>query len=149
MGADEVFETHPQDENDNLLRQKFYEDIAKQSERVDALNAHLLTIELAIPGAYAGILKLISGDKAVLQNLPMIWLSFGLWLIALILTLIALTPKQWRVDTSVLVQDPHLMDQGMGIEDYFIASARYKRRLAIAASLFFFAGIASAVFTIG
>ncbi len=141
--------TRPPDENDNLLRKKFYEDIAAQSERVDSLSAHLLSIELAIPGIYATTLKLISGKDAVLGNTSTVQWTFGLWGIALLLVLRALTPKKWLVDPDILVQDPKRMSEGMGIEDYFSKSAQYKRKLAIASSLFFFAGIASAVFTIG
>jgi len=37
----------------------------------------------------------------------------------------------------------------LGIEDFFERSALYKRRLIIASSVLFFAGIVSAVFTVG
>ena len=147
--SEEIIPTRPPDENENLLRKKFYEDIAAQSERVDKLSAHLLTIELAIPGGYATVLKLIQGDKAILGNTGAVQLTFGFWFVALILTLAALTPKKWKVDPDIFTQDPEHMDEGLGIEDYFSKSAQYKRRLAIASSIFFFAGIVSAVFTIG
>ena len=147
--SEKIISTHPPDENDNLLRKKFYEDIAAQSERMDSLSAHLLTIELAIPGIYATVLKLIQGGDALVGNTETVQLTFALWFLALVLTLIALTPKKWKIDTTILIQDPALMDEGLGIEDYFSKSAQYKRRFAIASSLFFFAGIMSAVFTIG
>lgn len=147
--SEEIIATRPPNENDNLLRKKFYEDIAGQSERVDKLSTHLLTIELAIPGIYATVLKLMQGDKAVLGNTSTVQLTFGIWFIALILTLFALTPRKWLVNPNILNQDPKRMNEGLGIEDYFLKSAIYKRRLAIASSLIFFAGIISAVFTIG
>ncbi len=149
MSEEDIIITQPPDENDNLLRKKFYEDIARQSERVDNLSAHLLSIELAIPGIYAGILKLVAGDGAVLGNTPTVQLTFGIWFIALILTLVSLAPKKYIVDTKILIQDPAKMDEGLGIEDFFSKSAQYKLRLAFASSLFFFLGILSAVFTIG
>ena len=149
MSEENIIITQPPDENDNLLRQKFYEHIASQSERVDSLSSHLLSIELAIPGIYAGILKLIAGDDTALGNTVSVQLTFGLWFIALILTLVSLTPKKYIVDTKILIQDPKKMDEGLGIEDYFSKSAQYKLRLAFASSLFFFFGILSAVFTIG
>ena len=144
-----VISTHPESENEKLLRKKFYEDIAAQSERVDALSAHLLTLELAIPGIYATVLKLLRGGDATLQHLGAIWWTFGFWFIALILTLIALTPRKWKVNPRVFKQDKSLMKkEGLGIEDYFRKSANYKRYLALFSSLFFFVGIVIAVFTI-
>ena len=149
MSEEKIISTRPLDENEKLLQKKFYEDIANQSERVDSLSAHLLTLELAIPGVYATVLKLISGDTA-LGNTATVRLTFFLWFIALILTLAALTPKKYAVNPDVFIQDPEQVDtEGMGVEDYFSKSAQYKRRLALASSLFFFAGIVSAVFTIG
>ena len=143
-----IISTRPENENEKLLRKKFYEDIANQSERVDSLSAHLLTLELAIPGVYATVLKLISGDTA-LGNTATVRLTFLLWFIALILTLVALTPKKYAVNPDIFIQDSAHIEEGMGIEDYFSKSAQYKRRFALASSLFFFAGIVSAVFTIG
>ncbi len=150
MSEEEIIPTRPLDENEKLLQKKFYEDIAAQSERVDSLSAQLLSIELAIPGIYATVLKLISGDGTSLGNTTLVKFTFLLWFIALILTLIALTPKKYAVNTDVFIQDPTLIEEeGMGIEDYFSKSAQHKRKFAIASSLFFFAGIVSAVFTIG
>ncbi len=148
--SEKIISTRPENENEKLLRKKFHEDIAAQSERIDSLSAHLLTLELAIPGIYATVLKLISGDGATLQNSTAIWWTFGFWGIALALTLASLMPKKWKVDRRVLKQDKSLMKkEGLGIEDYFYESARYKWRFALASILFFFAGIVSAVFTIG
>ena len=150
MNEDKIISTRPLDENEKVLQKKFYENIAAQSERVDSLSAHLLSIELAIPGIYATVLKLISGDGVSLGNTGAVRFTFLLWFVALILTLIALTPKKYAVNTDLFIQDPERMEEdGMGIEDYFSKSAQYKRRFALASSLFFFAGIASAVFTIG
>ena len=56
--------TRPISDNEELLREKFYESIASQSETVDKLSEHLLTLELAIPGLYATALKLVGGEKS-------------------------------------------------------------------------------------
>lgn len=146
---DGILSTQPPDENDNLLRKKFYEDIASQAERVDKLSAHLLSIELAIPGLYASVLKLISGDGAALGNTATVRGAFLLWFLALVATLIALTPRRWKVAPDILVQDKKRMSEGMGIEDYFNKSARWKLMWAIISSLLFFAGVWVAVYTIG
>lgn len=147
---DGIISTQPPSEDDNLLRKKFYEDIASQAERVDKLSAHLLSIELAIPGLYASVLKLISGDDARLGNTAIVRGAFLLWFLALVATLIALTPRKWKVDPDVLVQDKGLLKRGepMGIEDYFNKSARWKLMWAIISSLLFFAGVWVAVYTI-
>ena len=149
MSEEEIISTRPLDENEKLLQKKFYEDIAAQSERADALSAHLLTLELAIPGVYATALKLVRGGDATLHHLGAIRWTFGFWFIALILTLIALTPRKWKVNPRVFEQDKSLMKkEGLGIKDYFHQSAKYKRYFALTSSFFFFVGIMIAVFTI-
>jgi len=147
--AGKAIPTVPVSENQNLLRKKFYENIAAQSDLMDKLSERLLTLELAIPGLFATVLKLTRGEDATLPiNAALNW-AFVFWLAALILTLMALTPKKWTVDDTILKQDPKKFSEGLGIEDYFEQSALYKRRLAIASSVLFFAGIFSATLTLG
>ncbi len=141
--------TRPVNENEKILLEKFYENITAQSDLMDKLSERLLTLELAIPGVYATVLKLIRADDAVLIINPALNLMFLCWLLALILTLMALTPKKWTVDTSLLKQDPNKFSEGLGIEDYFEQSALYKRRLLVASSILFFVGIVLSVFTLG
>ena len=77
------------------------------------------------------------------------YVAFALWLLALILILFALTPRKWRVDPTILKQDPNKFSDGLGIEDYFTRSAIYKRRLIFASSLLFFVGIFTTIFAMG
>jgi hypothetical protein len=145
---DKIISTRPVNENEKLLREKFYESIAAQSDLMDKLSEKLLTLELAIPGIYATALKLIRGDKATVGVDWLLILAFAFWLSALVMTLIALTPKNWNVNVKVLKQDPQKFEEGLGIEDFFNQSARYKRKWVTASSVVFFAGIVSAVFTL-
>lgn len=147
--ANKPIETRPVGEEENLLRKKFYENIASQSDLMDKLAERLLTLELGIPGLFATVLKLTRGDDATMPITASLNLAFGLWLIALVLTLIALTPAKWTVDVSVLKQDPAKFSEGLGIEDYFNQSALYKLRLVVTSSILFFAGIISAAMTLG
>ena len=137
--------TRPLTDNEKLLREKFYESLAAQSDLVDKLGERLLTLELAIPGLYATVVKLIAGDKATIIVNTAFLLAFGCWLLALLLTLAALTPKKWVVDTTILKQDPAKFPEALGLEDFFEKSALYKRRLVIVSSILFFAGIFSAL----
>jgi hypothetical protein len=141
--------TRPVSDNENTLRKKFYESIAAQSDLMDKLNGQLLTLELAIPGLLATVVKLTRGDKAMLAINTSLNIAFACWLLALILTLIALTPRKWIVDVTVLKQDPEKFSEGMGIEDFFERSAIYKRRLVVASSILFFIGIFCALSTLG
>lgn len=143
-----ILSTRPVNENEKLLRTKFYESIAAQSDLMDKLGEKLLTLELAIPGIYATALKLIRGDKATVGVDWLLILAFAFWASALAMTLIALTPKDWKVDIRVLKQDPQKFSEGLGIEDFFNQSARDKRGWLTASSVVFFAGILSAVFTL-
>lgn len=141
--------TRPPNESEIFLRQKFIETIASQSELMDKLAERLLTLELAIPGLYATGLKLVGGDQAVISYSPALYVTFGCWVLALGLTLMALTPQKWTVDMTLLKQNPRKYSEAIGIEDFFDQSALYKRRLVTVSSLLFFIGIFSAMFTIG
>lgn len=140
--------TRPLTENEKLLREKFYESIAAQSDLMDKLSERLLTLELAIPGLYVTALKLVNGDKATVTVNAALYTTFACWLLALIFILMALTPKKWKVDPSILKQDPQKFDEALGIEDFYEKSANYKRELVIASSVAFFIGIFSAMFTL-
>jgi hypothetical protein len=148
--SDKPISTRPLSDNEKLLRDKFYASIVAQSDLMDKLSERLLTLELAIPGLYATVLKLVSGDKATVILNPAFYLTFACWLAALGLTLFALIPQKWTVDTSILRQDPaKFAQEGLGIEDFFQQSAQHKRGWLIASSVLFFIGIFSAAYTIG
>lgn len=136
-------------EGEKLLRQKFYESMAGQSDLMDKVAERLLTLELAIPGLYAAVLKLISGDAATVTVNKALYLTFACWLAALVCTLLAIIPKKWQVDPTLLKQDSVRFAEGLGLEDFFMQSASYKRRLIVASSVLFFAGVAGAIFTLG
>lgn len=140
--------TRPPSNRDKVLQEKFFESMAGQSEQMDKLGQQLLTLELAIPGLYATVLKLVSGDKATLAASPALYLTFGCWFLALLLTLASLIPRGWQVNPTIMKQAPSVKSKELGIEDFFYRTAQYKRRLLIAASLLFFSGIVSAAFTV-
>lgn len=140
--------TRPPTEEENTLRKKFYENITSQSDLMDKMAERLLTLELGIPGLFATALKLTRGADATLTINAALNGAFALWLLALIFTLLALTPKKWKVDASLLKQDPQKLSQSLGIEDFFTQSALYKRRLLTVSSLLFFVGIFFAVFAL-
>ena len=146
--GDKPISTRSLNDNEKLMREKFYENIVTQSDLMDKLSERLLTLELAIPGLYATMLKLVAGDKATLMVNAPLYITFGCWLLALALTLVALIPKKWKVDPGILKQDPQKNSEGLGIEDFFEKSANYKRGLVIASSVLFFVGIFAALFTL-
>ena len=96
--------TRPVNENEKLLREKFYRSIVAQSDLMDKLSERLIMLELAIPGLYATVLKLVRGDKVTVPISNMVYITFGCWSLAVILTLAALMPKKWTVDPAILKQ---------------------------------------------
>lgn len=141
--------TRPPNDNEKLLIAKFYESIAAQSEQLDKLGERLLTLQLAIPGLYATALKFVGGNNAMVIKDTAFYLTFLFWGLALLFTVIALTPKKWVVDSTILKQDPKKLSVALGIEDFFNETALYKRRWLISSSFIFFAGIVCAALTIG
>ena len=133
---------------EKILKDKYAESIAAQSDQMDNLGRQLIAIELAIPGLYATVLKLIGGANATLSAGPVFYITFICWFAALLLTLISLIPRKWKVDRNIMKQDPDEQTDVPGIEDFFQKSAQYKRRFLIAASLLFFCGVGSAAVTV-
>lgn len=133
-------QTRPPTESESLLKQKFTESIVTQSELMDKLAQQLITLELAIPGLYATVLKLVGGDKATLSPTPVLIFGFVCWGLSLALTLASLFPREWNVNTDLLRGRSSEEDGQMGIEDFFYESARHKRCFLVSACLSFFAG---------
>ncbi|MFZ1756787.1 MAG: hypothetical protein WAU10_23760 [Caldilineaceae bacterium] len=140
--------TRPPSSSDKLLRDKFMERYVAQSDLLDKLAQQLITIELAVPGLYATVLKLTQGDKATVPADNWLYFTFACWFLALLLTLVSLVPRNWRVDTKIVQRDPAQPDGPLGLEDFFHQSAQYKRRLLIPAIIFFWLGILGAVFVL-
>ncbi len=138
---DEPITSRPPNPGEKILRDKFYEFIAAQDELMGKLAGQLLILELAVPGLYGTVLKFLRGKDATIQLNCWFYCTYAAWLLALALTLIALIPRNWKVKPNVLRQDPAKYNEGLGIEDFLRKSAEYKRRLLIAASILFFAGI--------
>jgi hypothetical protein len=140
--------TRPPDSYEEKIKEKYAESFANQGDLMDKLAQQLLALELAIPGLYATVLKLISGDKATLPVNNMLYVTFGLWVVALGLTLMALVPRAWKVNPEIMLQDPKSTTGELGIKDFFAKSARYKRNLLIVATILFFFGIACAALNV-
>lgn len=142
--TNDSIDLRPPNPSEKLLREKFVESIANQSELMDKLAQQLLTLELAIPGLYATVLKLLQGDQATLPVNNWLYFTFACWFAALALTLVSLIPRDWKVDPTILQKDPTGKGNVRGLEEFFNDSARYKRRLLVPAILLFWLGILSA-----
>ena len=123
---------------DELLLDNFAKDVAAQSTRLDDLAKQLITLNIAIPGLYATVLKFISGETAVVNDPVLLIITFAAWLLALDFALASLFPHPYTVDP----------DSPSEIETFFYRSAQHKRKLLAAASLLSFFGICFAVFSL-
>ncbi len=142
---DDIVYSAPPSKSDEELEKGFVTAIIDQPKLLDELAKQLVTLNLAIPGLYATALKLIGGDDAVVNSAIMIGGAFFCWFVALALSLVSLTSRQWPVDRSKLRSNkPSAPGQPLSIEEFFAASARYKRVLLIAASFCCFVGICCA-----
>jgi hypothetical protein len=117
--------------------------VVEQPKLLDELGKQMVTLCLAIPGLFATVLKLTGGDDAVLPANCLVFWAFGCWFVALVLSLASLVPVTRKVDRQVPRRaQPAAKGQALSIEEFFTNSAKYKRRLLVAAALFSFAGIA-------
>ena len=145
----EPIKTEPLSRGEQKLIDKFYEDKVRQADRMDELAKQLIVLELAIPGIYATMLRLVSGKNAVPGNSFLLAAAFILWLLALIITFMCLVPKSWKVDTDILKrQAPAAEDQPLSVDEYFLRSAKTKRKFIVWGGFLFFSGIIAAVLSI-
>ena len=131
-------DVRPLDKFDETLREGFAKALTEQASRLDELAKQLIALELAIPGLYAAVLKLVSGDAAKLQHTGLIFFAFGCWLTALGLTFGSLLPGKYQVDIASLTD----------LHRFFKQSATRKLRLLIPAGLLCFLGICLVVIDI-
>jgi FAD/FMN-containing dehydrogenase len=120
---------------DETLLESFAQDVAAQAARLDDLAKQIITLSLAVPGIYAAVLKLVSGDKATLDNPWLLLIAFSAWMLALGLALSSLLPVKREVDQDSLSD----------IQRYFSDSARHKWWLLAPACVSSFFGICFAV----
>lgn len=146
---DDIVYSVPPSKSDEELEKGFVTAIIDQPKLLDELAKQLVILGLAIPGLYATVLKFMGGDDAVVKSSGLIIAAFACWFIALALSLFSLRPRKWKVDRSKLrSKKPAAPGQPLSIEEFFMATATYKRRLLAAATLFCFTGICLAGLTI-
>lgn len=133
----EAYTSAPLSKADETLLEYFAKDIAEQATRLDDLAKQLITLEIAIPGIYAAVLKLVSGDQATLAQPLLLLFAFTAWLFALGMTLASLLPQRYETD----------MDSFTEIQNYFSSSARRKLIFLSIACFSSFFGISLTVYS--
>ena len=126
------------DKFDETLREGIAKALTEQAAHLDELAKQLITLELAIPGLYAAVLKLVSGDSAKLHQSGLIMLAFVCWLLALGFTFASLLPAKYTVDVNSLSD----------IQTYFSQSAKRKLYCLIPSGILCFSGICLVVYDI-
>ena len=140
-----IIESFAPPKGDDELEKGFAAIVVEQPKLLDELAKQLVTLTLAIPALFATILKLPSGESAGLSLHPFVVWAFLCWFVALLLSLASLMPRRWNVNRQVVRREkPAAKGQPLSIEEFFLKSALYKRRLLIAASICCFIGIALA-----
>jgi hypothetical protein len=145
MSSNPAIKTRPPSSpNDIALLEKFSNEIVKQSDRLDDLAKQLFTLELAIPGIYATVLKLVSGEKGVFVHSSFLYITLLLWFMAFATTLVSLFPRKYQVMQDVARRDTPSDSEKLSVEEFYISSAAYKYRALAVASLCFFGGVITA-----
>lgn len=131
-----LLEIHEQE-----LQKGFVGIIVDQPKLLDDLGKQIIAISLVVPGIYATVLKLVEGSDSVLKVTITVYIAFFCWFSSLVLALFSVMPKKWNVNVESYIQGMQTdHDEVLTINDFFFASAKYKRRLLIIASLFCFIG---------
>ena len=80
MASEPVLTPRPVAGPETVLRNKFAESLVSQSDLMDKLAQQLITLELAIPGIYATVLKLTAGADATVAVDAWVIGAFACWL---------------------------------------------------------------------
>ena len=142
--AEPAYDSRPLSPAGRILRERFFEGLADQSQPLDELARQMITVTLAVPGIYAAVLALLRGQSATLPAGRPLIVSFGCWLAALALSFAALFPRRYQVDTTVLRGESAAGD-ALSLEAFFHRAARRKYWLLVAAAVAFTAGVVVAV----
>ncbi|MDS4028550.1 MAG: hypothetical protein RKO66_00530 [Candidatus Contendobacter sp.] len=84
---------------DQALLDAYYQEPVRQAEHFADLVKELFKLELAIPGVYAAVLRLVD-QQAI--NWKGVLIAFLLWATALALTLRAIIPRKYTVLENVI-----------------------------------------------
>lgn len=131
-------EAIPLSKFDESVLDSFAKDVAAQATRMDDLAKQLITLNLAIPGLYASVLKLVSGDAAQMTDTTSLTITFAAWLLSLGLAFVSLLPQHYAVMANNLTH----------MQQYFYASAKRKYWLVGTACACSFFGVCFAVFSL-
>lgn len=129
-----------------FLQESLNKDLVEQSNRLSETAKSLLTLQLAVPGIFAAILKMFEGSKATLVQADyftttLIIGAFLSWMLALGLTLSVLRPDPYRVNplaTSRKAEGKSEKEQTLGLLELYQQSAVRKfQRVTISSGLTF------------
>lgn len=104
MDKNTIIKGRPPNAEETFIHEKHLESISRQPILMEEVAKQLLTLELAIPGIYATVLKLTSGDKDKLTLTDNLYFVFSFWLVSLICILIALLPRAYRIDQNDITE---------------------------------------------
>ncbi len=132
---------------DQALLDAYYQEPVKQVERFADLAKELFKVELAIPGIYAAVLRLVGKEQSA--NHLAVLIAFLFWLAAFLLTLRAIFPRRYEVLENVVRSSQPTLGWGpLSIEEYFQRSTRDKQQLLLGSIFLFCIGIAAAVLAV-
>ena len=106
--TDTPIKTEPPSPETQFLREQYYAAKTKQSDLMDAWARDLLKLELAIPGIYAAVLKFVEGSSAKAPDSPLLFGVFGCWGVSLLITVVAIVPRAWKVDVAKVKAIPRI-----------------------------------------
>lgn len=118
-----------------FINEKYLESISKQPELMDSVAKQLLTLELAIPGIYASVLKLVSSGEKPLSLSTDLYFVFACWLVSLICIIMAIIPRTYKAD----------LNDKTAIRKSFFEAALYKFTWILASVATFVAGLFFAI----
>ncbi len=106
--ANKPISTRPINDNEKLMREKFYENVTAQSDLLDKLGERLLTLELAIPGCMRLRLNLSAGTRQrcrlTQHSTPRSFFGFWHWR-----SLFSIDAHKMESGPSILKQDPKIL----------------------------------------
>lgn len=126
-----ILKGRPPNTEEIYIKEKYLESLTKQPDLMNDVAKQLLTLELAIPGLYASVLKLTSGKDTTVVISNEIYFVFSCWIISLICIIAALFPRSYAIDP----------DNHTQLRNSFFTVALYKFGWIAASAATFVAGL--------
>lgn len=119
----EIITTKRLSSHDLIYLEKYVSEISSQTKHISDIAKWLISIEIVMANFYLVLFAFFSKEK-IIDNTYLIFISLLLVVVSILLSMVAVIPKKWKVNTDLIRGNSGKNE--LSIEEFFIKSAAYK-----------------------